>query len=233
MTLKNITFSGIDETVDISWLVAQTMVQKNNHNLDIEFGILLSPNHSREKYPSPQYLEKLYNSSYILNLSGHLCGQFARDFADGKEIPINFSPYKRIQLNLASFIDDVKAELLLKSLITIKKLNKKCIIQVGNPHTKSMYLLNNLLKEKAEFQVLFDASGGNGIEPETWPRKFEAVECGYAGGLNPQNLFKNLIKIKEATDNQPFWIDMESGIRTNYRIDKESILEVLRIIKNN
>jgi hypothetical protein len=63
---------------------------------------------------------------------------------------------------------------------------------------------------------LFDASGGRGVAPQAWPRHPGRVSVGYAGGIGPENVREVLAAIG-ATG--PYWIDMESGVRTDDRFD--------------
>ncbi len=61
--------------------------------------------------------------------------------------------------------------------------------------------------------VLFDASGGRGASPETWPAPLPGKLCGYAGGLGPGNLAAELRRISEASAGLPTWVDMEGRLR--------------------
>lgn len=64
-------------------------------------------------------------------------------------------------------------------------------------------------------RVLFDASGGRGVETQVWP-KSDGLNCGYAGGLNPTNLRENIFRIFDAAEDQEVWIDVESGVRDGH-----------------
>jgi len=61
--------------------------------------------------------------------------------------------------------------------------------------------------------ILFDASGGHGVSPEYWPAHLPDKSCGYAGGLGPDNLARELPRIQEAAGQGPYWIDMEGKLR--------------------
>ena len=62
-------------------------------------------------------------------------------------------------------------------------------------------------------KYLFDASGGRGLEPLEWPKHLQDWTCGYAGGLGPGNLRRELPRIAAAAGPFPYWIDMESKLR--------------------
>jgi len=54
--------------------------------------------------------------------------------------------------------------------------------------------------------------------------------CGYAGGLNPDNIEQELIKIEAVVGDAEIWIDMESGIRNKKdELDLEKCERVLAI----
>jgi hypothetical protein len=106
---------------------------------------------------------------------------------------------------------------------------------------------------------LFDCSGGHGVLPLEWPKPFffdhmeEVGYHGYAGGLRPENLAAQIPLIEAATASpvidleaytgesreaserfeprvaRPYWIDMESGVRTNNQFDLAKVRQVLEI----
>ena len=83
--------------------------------------------------------------------------------------------------------------------------------------------------EMGRVSALFDASGGRGIEPFRWPVSPVSIRFGFAGGIGPDNLVEVLRDIgpREA----PFWIDMESGVRTDDRFDLAKVRAVLEAAK--
>ena len=76
--------------------------------------------------------------------------------------------------------------------------------------------------------ILFDASAGRGVAPEGWPAPLPGHFCGYAGGINPDNVAGHIDKIA-AAGAQDTWIDMESGVRTDDRFDLDKVRRVLKI----
>ena len=85
-------------------------------------------------------------------------------------------------------------------------------------------------KDSEHISVLLDASGGQGINTDieilNLPNK-----VGYAGGINPDNVADKLTYLLDNCTS-PFWIDMESGVRTNDWFDVEKVKQVLRICDN-
>ena len=76
--------------------------------------------------------------------------------------------------------------------------------------------------------ILLDASGGLGIDTgiKLWPDWFYKV--GYAGGMNADNVGDKLAYLIENA-RHPFWIDMESGVRTDDWFDIDKVLKVLKV----
>jgi hypothetical protein len=59
-------------------------------------------------------------------------------------------------------------------------------------------------------------------------RREKAPFCGYADGLNPDNIGVALPAIAACVpEGQPYWIDMESGVRTDDRFDLDKCELVL------
>jgi hypothetical protein len=74
-------------------------------------------------------------------------------------------------------------------------------------------LIDALSRDGIDFDVLFDASSGKGLRPESWPAPLPRVRCGYAGGLGPANVADELPRIAAAAGDREFWIDMASSLR--------------------
>jgi hypothetical protein len=88
-----------------------------------------------------------------------------------------------------------------------------------------------MLQEQTKRIVpLFDSSDGRGISPEKWPTpEGWSKEYGYAGGIGPDNVWQALYEIQKAIAQYvrdgyvPFWIDMETKVRSD---DKFSLVKV-------
>jgi phosphoribosylanthranilate isomerase len=79
-----------------------------------------------------------------------------------------------------------------------------------------------------EFNYLFDASGGNGIEIQDVPKPFQNKYCAYAGGLSPDNIKVKLELLDKSLPNKSvIGIDMESGVRTDGVFDLEKVKQCL------
>ena len=65
------------------------------------------------------------------------------------------------------------------------------------------------------FSMLFDASGGRGISPDTWNSPiYSNHKMGYSGGLSPENVADNLSKINGVLPlGYTTWIDAEGKLK--------------------
>lgn len=70
---------------------------------------------------------------------------------------------------------------------------------------------------------LFDKSGGAGILPNEWP--VAEGYAGYAGGLSPDNVEHELMRIQEARNGYPVWIDAETKLRS----DDDKVFELYKV----
>lgn len=81
---------------------------------------------------------------------------------------------------------------------------------------KTKEAIEKLHKSGAKFSLLFDASGGNGIQPEKWQKPiYETHPMGYSGGISPTNVWRTLEEIKKVVPNdQDIWIDAEGKLKS-------------------
>lgn len=223
MKLQHITFTGIDGKTDLGAL------WELQHQYPIaEFGVLVAKNwrENGNRYFNPSFLEALEGRG--LNLSAHLCGSIARSAVHG-----NFEPFRdwarstplafvfsRCQLNIATskwnpdsfeFSED---DLWFNEIILQQKSVDDC----------DLYLKSNT---NERVTMLLDASGGEGID--TSLVAFAGKKIGYAGGINADNVAEKLTFLMENEQVGDFWIDMESGVRTDDWFDLDKVRRVLEI----
>lgn len=117
---------------------------------------------------------------------------------------------KRIQLNIGDFSDKFDAKQL--SALINKHANQEFIFP-WNEHVARK--IETLKQTGTKFSLLFDGSYGAGIEPESWRVPvYKNIPNGYAGGLGPDNVAKNLGKINAILpQNYETWIDAEGKLR--------------------
>ena len=70
-------------------------------------------------------------------------------------------------------------------------------------------------KHGVKFSLLYDASGGQGITPDSWDRPVMGNhKMGYSGGLSPANVYENLNKINRVLPKKyNTWIDAEGKLK--------------------
>lgn len=228
MRLKHITFTGIDAKTDINAL------REIQREFPIaEFGVLTSYHwhENGNRYLNPAFMSNLYAGNGELNLALHICGSAAHDASVGLWQKIDehlfgtLGIFKRIQLNVANRKDNPERA------IAPSFPHQELIIQQRNPHEIDLFI--ETIKRygflnRTGFSMLLDASGGRGIDTPIEILKTN-VKVGYAGGINPDNVADKLSFLLEHVNTGEFWIDMESGVRTDDWFDLDKVVKVLGI----
>lgn len=192
-----ITFTGVDDKTDINEMTRLTA------EYPIEWGVLFSV--SRQgvdpRYPCYRRLEALTRRPFIL--AAHLCGAYADavNVDIDVDLPVSLRDFTRVQINHAvpnpSMINSFARRHGFSPMQFVAQCRDDCF-----PENDGISWLN-------------DASGGRGLSPTKWP-EYPGRLVGYAGGLGPHNVRQEI----EAIDaDGPYWIDMESGVRTNNVFD--------------
>jgi hypothetical protein len=189
----------------------------------VEWGILFSEKRAGQpRYPDEDWLARFNRICAKANMAAHLCGGFyIKGFLDGS---VKVSGFNRIQLNFNAG----KMGKALQSLEQRIKQNGR--VQVITQHNDANSDLWVRLQHLRNHAILFDQSGGHGVGPAEWEIPLPGVKCGYAGGLNPNNLARELSRIALVAGEKPTWIDIESGVRDEYdRLDLEKVRKCLAI----
>ena len=235
MRLQHITFTGIDAKTDI-----KALAEIQQEFPIAEFGVLTSYHwyENGNRYLDPALVNKMRGQD--LHLALHICGSAAHDAALGKweyideilfePVPLGIELFKRIQLNLAERNDNPKFCWI--PLIIGQELIVQQRAELELP------LFENTLKKWKEWHfhhrdtisALLDSSGGRGIDTplKVWP---SSGKIGYAGGFNPDNVEEKLTFLMSHVTQGTFWIDMESGVRTDDWFDIDKVYKVLQICK--
>ena len=221
MDLKYCSITGADDPVDIGALLALSREYPF-----AEWAILLLPARAgKARFPSRPWIADFAKRAANLNTAMHLCDGALLGFVAGdKDILSTIEGFKRIQLNLK--FGDVEGKYAPADLVKrVRSLpQKQFIIQYG----RDKQGLLPLLKDVPNHAVLFDESAGRGISPDSWDAPLPGHFCGYAGGINPDNVQSNLEMISKVAKGHPTWIDMETGIRTNDVFDLDKVRRVLK-----
>ena len=231
MRLQHITFTGVDAKTDI-----RDLIDIQREYPIVEFGVLTSYHwyENGNRYLDPKVINELRGNG--LSLALHVCGSAAHDAATGrwdlidKLVWMNIDLFHRIQLNISNRSDNPNALGCLPKIV-----EQEVIIQTRDGANTCIYdaTIENF-KEKDKFgrsfSMLLDASGGQGIDT---PLKVlpSSGKVGYAGGFNPDNVGEKLTFLLQNVRMGQFWIDMESGVRTDDWFDTAKVRRVLAICK--
>ena len=206
-----ITFTGIDAYTDLYHLIDLSERYKGY----VEWGVLFSENKTNQgclRYPPRLMTEALRPLTY-LNMSAHLCGKYATEANKGRVPNCDFTAinFRRVQVNHSS--PDIN-----KLNDFSRMIHKQVIAQSRDPEGFAM---------GGDVQWLFDQSGGRGERPKTLPKNIGGVMCGYAGGINPENVLEVIGNI----DAERYWIDMETGVRNKHDLfDLDKCEAVLKAV---
>ena len=206
-----VTLTGADDGVDIARMADLSA------RYPVEWGVLFAPERqSAGRFPSLEFVAKLIERGGM-PLSAHLCGGYAREVisrgACDELAGLLAGNFDRAQINTSE--RGVEAD-------RVRRF------------TDAMGMRGAILQCRGDFpddprvDWLFDKSGGRGAAPSSWPKAREGAFCGYAGGLNPDTVEGALPAIEACVpEGQPYWIDMESGVRSHGGFDLDKCELVL------
>lgn len=185
----NVTLTGVDNRTCLSELPG-----------DCEIGVLYTETpEDRNRYPNADQLKRILHRLQGRPVALHVCGRTAREKVRRGFVPCFTDHVQRIQINGVVSIVEL-------GCIALAYPDHEIITQ----HTTKNAELANL--DLTNHSLLIDASGGRGISPELWERPETAKPVGFAGGLGPDNVERELDLIqREASDE--WWIDMEGKLR--------------------
>jgi hypothetical protein len=199
-----ITFTGIDARTDLSRCEALSA------RYPIEWGILFGGNPEKNRYPEEDVIDRARAAD--IRRSAHLCNAFADKINSGRSFDlIHF--FERLQVNRVAGCYDLGA---------LAEMAAETATEVIIQH-RSM----DFPAPVPGLAFLQDQSGGRGVLPSYWARPHDPEQLvGYAGGLNPEN-------VADAVRHMPareFWIDMETGVRTDDWLDLDKCEAVCRAV---
>jgi hypothetical protein len=208
MRLHTVTITGPDDQSD-----PDDLVRLATEFPFVEWGILFTRRSSRPTFPSDAWVERLRRRAPEgMRLSGHVCSTWAREVCTGRwPAKLNLERFGRAQLNIARYLTEVASP---EGLARCLPPGREYILQVGTSRERGLALAAQLQGLGSTVSVLFDASGGKGISPKSWPSVPAALKCGFAGGLGPDNLAGELRRLERIVGDRVVWIDMQSRVRS-------------------
>lgn len=226
MDLKRVTITGVDSRTDLDDL---KFVAKRNPL--VEFAFLASPSRAGKdpRYPTMEQIGEWSNTLHGegIHTAIHVCGRYSRKPDEFFNALPRITRFDRIQWNVVpSQIKDKAVD----EMILHQKSHGTVIVQIRDESSKE--LLQRLRDGGVRVQPLFDSSGGRGI-PFTEVQKplgsaWYGPWNGYAGGITNKNVRDVLRNLNRALEwEQPVWIDMETGVRTDNWLDLDKVEDVL------
>jgi hypothetical protein len=210
-----VTFTGVDDRTDVAALQALSA------RYPIEWGVLFGGSIGLNRYPSIDTVFKLMDTAG-LRLSAHFCGSYARAALDDSKSfkafvesddgePLS-SPFSRFQINSGRYDMDAVQTF-------HRRVEKPVIIQVRGK------TFPELTWEGVTF--LHDTSGGKGRQPKLRPVQPPGMALvGHAGGIGPENVRE----VNDSLDAHTYYLDMETGVRTNDWFDLDKCETVCRTL---
>lgn len=223
--LRCVTITGADDSTD-----PQNMVSLQREFPLVEWGILFSRNSCGEepRYPGTRWM-KILDGKDDLRLSVHLCGDVARSCASNDDFVgmacILVPSCRRIQVNLGE-----GGQQHLVARLQYYAFHQDIVIQSTRAglDTSSAREIRATHGMGHDVQLLIDVSGGRGIEYRFPTPGYPHDLIGFAGGITPQNVQAKLFDARDAAVGcKEFWIDMESGVRTDDQLDMRKVRSVL------
>jgi hypothetical protein len=225
MRLHTVTITGPDDQTDPG-----ALVRLSAEFPFVEWGILFAMRSGRPTLPSCAWVERLRQQAPEgMRLSGHICSSWAKEICAGRwPAKLNLERFARAQLNIARYLTEVASP---EELARCLPPGQEYILQVGTARERGLALARQLQERGVTVSVLFDASGGKGISPKTWPSVPSALRCGFAGGLGPDNLAAELRRLESIVGNREVWIDMQSRVRSEDGavLDLEKVRKCLEV----
>jgi hypothetical protein len=217
--------TGADDAVDV-----ERLAQMSKAHPLIEWAILSSSERAgSNRYPTDDWVARFHKACPHVRKAIHLCGNDVFRFLEGDvALRDKVAKFDRVQMNF----NHRRKPIDLERLETLaQKLEPTVILQYNSANESLWDLLRGRIPN---LMFLFDASGGNGKQPDAWPAILPDTVCGYAGGLGPLNMGLELPKIAAQAGTGRFWVDMESRLRApvNDRFDLLACEIVMRQVES-
>lgn len=210
MSFLGVTFTGVDETADVEGLK-----EIRSHYFTVEWGLRLAGERQGRAagFPGIEWICKLPPG---LNLSAQLWGKSVADFLQGDDTELMtkygevWSLFRRIQINSTDGIDQVDLSGLTR--LIAKNADKQIILRICD---RNLEVADALVAQGISCSTLFDESEVQEPAQKKWPKGVKRFAgCGYAGGLGPDNIYKQLTPILNAAQTaERWWVEIDSSLR--------------------
>ena len=212
-----IAFTGVDDPQLLD------RMQALSARYPVEWGILVDDAQTDARlFPDATQRAALLSRGG-LRWAAHICGEQARLIANDPDgATVDVTGFQRVQVN-HSFSGSASAQV-------------DCTVRFGRAHgVRTMLQCSSDFPADARLDWLFDTSFGTGVAATYWPALPPGGPfCGYSGGIKPDNARSVVTaigaSIDASIDRGQYWIDMESGVRTDGCFDLAKCEAVCRAV---
>lgn len=219
--INTVTITGADDSI-----LPQDLLDLQNEFPFVEWAILFSTKRTgTPRYPTEHWIDTLLDNKF-LGLSAHLCGDYAKAIllGDTSFLQLAGHHFNRVQINHNFNHNPVELNDLHEAIQNFPSLD--FIIQKNESNNKICKEIENVIYPNVNF--LYDASGGRGTKSKFLGMPIGHHYTGYAGGLSPENIEQEILRINEFVGDTPVWIDMETHVRSDN--DKQFDLKKVRAV---
>ncbi|MGV7120371.1 MULTISPECIES: hypothetical protein [unclassified Sphingopyxis] len=208
-----VAFTGVDSAMLISDM--QTL----SRHYPIEWGILIDDAKSDDPLFADVDIRARLLESSGLRFAAHVCGEQAGLIANEPDhATIDLTRFQRLQVNhgfSGSSLQQVE----------------NCIGFGRSRTIRTMLQALDRFPDDTRLDWLFDTSFGTGKTPDAWPPlpATSGPFCGFSGGIRSENA-RSVVDAIAAPEGAQYWIDMESGVRTDGRFDLGKCEAVCRAV---
>lgn len=215
MTLQRpafIAFTGVDRADLKNGLVALSQ------RYPIEWGLLVDD----ARAGNPLFPDATTRAQLLagapLRWAAHICGAQAQAIVrDPLQVSMQLAGFQRAQINHSFSGSD--AEQTANAALFARRHGVRAVLQCGQA-----------FPDDSRVDWLFDTSFGTGAAPTRWPMlPRQGAFYGLSGGLNSTNVRQVLENVAPAAG-AVYWIDMESGVRTDGWFDLAKCEAVCRAV---
>lgn len=215
--LQLVSLTGPDDNVDID--VLAKLGERYRH---VEWALLYVPGkEGQPRNPTRAWRERFFAAKVQGSVAVHLCGAQAFQEVLAGTLPPDILQANRLQLNVNARRREFSDEEVVDIYRAALKLGPSLILQYheGTASAIHAWLPTVVSEDMQRVHVLLDGSKGRGVRPASWtvPAGLEGVFLGFAGGLNAENALEVAQELGQL--GRPYWIDMESGLRTGNEFD--------------
>lgn len=184
----------------------------------IEWGVLVDPDQEdKALFPNAAVRDGLL-AEPGLRWAAHVCGAGAREIvAAPLTTAVAVTGVQRVQINHS--FQGSSADQITAARDYGRRMGVRTVLQCAGA-----------FPDEAGVDWLYDVSFGTGVKPEDWPPlRAGGPFCGYSGGIGPATVGDILQRIAAPAD-ALYWIDMESGVRTDGAFDLAKCEAVCRAV---